>query len=105
VPADRGEHVDELASLSEPELAILGGVPAEPPDGGAFVAQRVVVADQEDEAERVGEVDVAELSGGGEREVRVLGLEGALEPSLVVALRRHGRRIIADDTPRGPCQG
>jgi hypothetical protein len=33
VPADALEHVDELARLGETELAILGGVPAEPAHG------------------------------------------------------------------------
>ena len=32
---------------------------AYPPKGRAFVTERVVVADEKDEAERVGEVDVA----------------------------------------------
>ncbi|HEY8846944.1 MAG TPA: hypothetical protein VIM24_09815 [Candidatus Limnocylindrales bacterium] len=57
-------------------MAIVGGVPAQPSHGGAFVAERVVVADEQGEGQGVGEVDVAELGRGGEREVRVAGLEG-----------------------------
>ena len=42
-------------------------------------SEPVVVADQQDEAERVGQVDVAQLGRSGESEVRVPGLEGTLE--------------------------
>lgn len=71
----RRQHVDEL----EAQVSILGGVPAKPPDRGAFVAERIVVADEQDEAQSVGEVDVTEFGRDREREVRVPGLEGALE--------------------------
>jgi hypothetical protein len=40
------EHVDEFARLGESELAAFGGIAAEPPDGGAFVGRRVVVAEE-----------------------------------------------------------
>jgi len=52
-------------------LAIVGGVPAQPSHGGAFVAERVVLADQQDEAQGIGAVDVAQLcSSGGVRGAR-----------------------------------
>jgi hypothetical protein len=51
--------------------------------------QRVVVTDKEEEAQGVSEVDVTEFGRGGEREVRVPGLEGALELGASVALGRH----------------
>ena len=89
MPANRGEHVDQLARLGQSELAILGGVAAEPSHRRALISERVVVADQEHEAERVGEADVSELGRGGEREVRVAGLERALELGVSVSLRRH----------------
>jgi hypothetical protein len=44
MPADSAERPGES------ELAILDGIPAEPAHGRAFVAERVVVADQQDEA-------------------------------------------------------
>jgi len=40
---------------------ILGRVSAEPPHGCAVVLRLRVVADEQDEAESVGQVDVAEL--------------------------------------------
>jgi hypothetical protein len=46
-------------------------------------------ADEQDEAERIGQIDVAELACRGEGELRVRGLEGALELGVSVALRRH----------------
>jgi hypothetical protein len=49
----------------------------------------------QDDAERVGQADVSELGGCGEREVRVPGLEGALELDVSVALRRHGGQMFA----------
>jgi hypothetical protein len=91
MPANRDQHVGELARLGQSQVSIVGGVPAEPSNGGTLEQERVVVADQQDEAERIGQVDVSELGRGGEREVCVPGLEGAAELRVSVALRAHGR--------------
>jgi hypothetical protein len=45
MPANSGEQVDKPPRLGETQLAILGGVPAEPLDGGPVIPQRVLVAD------------------------------------------------------------
>ena len=71
MPADRGEQVDELACVCEPHPPILRRVPGEPPDGPPE-PERVVVSDQQDKAERVRQVDVSELSRGGERKMRTV---------------------------------
>jgi hypothetical protein len=81
------ERVDEIPRLGQPELAIRDGIPAEPAHGRAFVAERIVAPDQEDEAKGVGQIDVSELRRG-EREVCVPCLECALKLSVSVALRR-----------------
>jgi hypothetical protein len=52
-------------------------VPAEPPHRRALEPQRVIIPGEQDEAECVGEVDVAEFGSGGEREVSVPGFERA----------------------------
>jgi hypothetical protein len=75
VPAD----AVELARLGQPHRPIVRRVASQPPDGGAFVAERVVLADEQDETERVCQIDLAKLSRSCEREVGVPGLERALE--------------------------
>jgi hypothetical protein len=95
VTADAGEHVDELARLGQPQLAVLGGVPAEPAHGGTLEPERVIVADEQHEAERVGQVDVSEFGRRREREVRVADLECALELSVSVACDVMEERMFA----------
>jgi hypothetical protein len=86
VPPDRGEKIDQLARLDQPHRPILRRIPREPPHRRAVKPLRVIVADQQDETERVRQVDVVELGGSREGKVRVSGLEGALELGVSVAL-------------------
>jgi hypothetical protein len=61
VPADARDQVDHLASVADAQAPVLGVVARQPADGGVVKADRVVVADQQEQGERVREVDVAEL--------------------------------------------
>ena len=74
VAASALEHIDEFAGLGQTHGAILRRVAREPPTRRAVIPLRVIVADEQDETERIGQVDMAELAGRGEREVRVPGL-------------------------------
>jgi hypothetical protein len=50
---------------------VLRGVPAPPSHRGALIPERVVVSDEQDEAERVSEVDTPEFRRCGKRGVRI----------------------------------
>ena len=87
------EQLDELTRLDQPYRALLRRVAREPPHRRLVIPLRIVVADEQDEAERVGQADVAELGRCDEREMRVPGLEGA--PELGVAVARSERPRLA----------
>jgi hypothetical protein len=103
VLADSFEHVDHRPRLADPQPAILGVVARQPPDGRVVEPDRVVVSEEQEQAERVGEVDVAEVPRGVHRQERVPGLERALELGVGVALRRHGERMFAQGSGRATC--
>jgi hypothetical protein len=95
VPADAVEQVYELARVSEEEVAVFGCVLREPADGGFVVEDGLVLADQEEQRERVSEADRLEFCCGVEGEVGVPALESALEPGVSASLRGHQEHMFA----------
>jgi hypothetical protein len=85
VPADPVEQVDELARVAHEQVAVFGGVPCEPADGGFVVEDGRVLADQQEQRERVCKANPTKLGCGGERDVGVAGLQRTLEPGVGVA--------------------
>ncbi|HEX3331837.1 MAG TPA: hypothetical protein VHS27_18075 [Gaiellales bacterium] len=75
MPTDAVEQVDEFAGIAQQEVAVFGGVFREPPHRCLVVEDGLVLPDQEQERQRVGEVDALELRCGVEGEVRVPALD------------------------------
>jgi len=96
VPTDAAEGVGEFAQIGDRDHAVATEQQRDPPHGRAVVFQRRVLADEQNEAQGVGQVDVSELGRGGEREVRVARLDGAPGLGRSVALRGQGKRMFAE---------
>jgi hypothetical protein len=72
----------------------VGRLPAEAPVPAKrrlLEARVIVVGEEKDELERLGEPDVREVASGGERVGPVVGVERAAEAGERMALRRHER--------------
>ena len=66
MPTDTAEEVGEFAQIGDRDHTVAAQQQRDPPHGCAVVLQPRIVADEEDEAEGVGEVDVPEFGGGGD---------------------------------------
>ena len=105
---DHAESIGRLHQMIPPKNGAPhkpGPVPNSPSAKSVQAAtdrRRWSVADEQNEAERVGQVDATEFRGGREREVGVAG--GALELGVSVTLRRHRERMFGprrDQTSSG----
>jgi hypothetical protein len=91
----RLKGVSGKSKLGDRNVTALEREPAEPPHRGTLVAIGIAVSQQQADAQRVVKGDLWKLTGRGEAEVGVAGLERAPEASVWTAGVTHPERMFA----------
>ena len=86
------------SKLGDRNATALGREPAKPPHRGTLIAIGITVSQYQADAQRVVKGDLWELTGRGEYEVGVAGLERAPEASVWTAGVGHCERMFASSS-------
>jgi hypothetical protein len=92
LPARAGEERDRGergVGLGDAEAACSEHEPRVPPRRGPREPLGILVGEEQEEGERVGERELAEIAGGGHGKQEIAALDGALKLGVLRPFRRH----------------